>query len=177
MPERMLQLDYHNMLASRLDGRGIDPGRLDAVAGRFAEIHADIDRRHAAGELPALDLPAQTETLDHIDRLAAEHADGIEDVVVLGIGGSALGTIALRDALLPTGWNALDAESRGGRPRLHVLDNIDPVTVGAYLDRLDPRRALFNVVSKSGSTAETMAQYLVVRDRIARAGEDRKSVV
>jgi glucose-6-phosphate isomerase len=44
-----------------------------------------------------------------------------------------------------------------------VLENIDPVTVSAALRRIDPRRVLVNVISKSGGTAETMAQYLVVR--------------
>ena len=44
-----------------------------------------------------------------------------------------------------------------------MLDNVDPSTVAAALRRIDPRRVLVNVVSKSGGTAETMAQYLVVR--------------
>src|SRR5690606_36470574 len=60
-------------------------------------------------------------------------------------------------------WNELDDEAREYYPRLYVLDNVDPVTVGGLLERLDPARTLFNVVSKSGSTAETMAQFLVVR--------------
>ena len=48
-------------------------------------------------------------------------------------------------------------------PRLTVLDNVDPTTIAAALRRIDPRRVLVNVISKSGGTAETMAQYLVVR--------------
>src|SRR5690606_10420752 len=54
-------------------------------------------------------------------------------------------------------------------PRLMVLENVDPTTVRATLDRLDPRRTLVNVISKSGGTAETMAQYLVVRAWIEEA--------
>ena len=82
--------------------------------------------------------------------------------VVIGIGGSALGTAALRDALPPPSWNELDDEARSRLPTLHILDNPDPDTVAALLARLDPARTLFNVVSKSGTTAETMAQFLVV---------------
>jgi glucose-6-phosphate isomerase len=89
-----------------------------------------------------------------------------EDVVVLGIGGSALGTVAMRTALLNPFWNELDGEAREFYPRLHVLDNVDPWTISAFLDRIDLRRTLFNVVSKSGGTAETMSQYLIVRDRL-----------
>jgi glucose-6-phosphate isomerase len=87
-------------------------------------------------------------------------------VVLLGIGGSALGPIALRNSLLPASWNMLSAANRNGRPRLHVLDNVDPSTVTSLLERLELGATLFIVTSKSGGTAETMAQYLVVRDRL-----------
>ena len=91
-----------------------------------------------------------------------------ENVVVLGIGGSGLGAVTLRDALLPPLWNERSEEQRDWFPRLYVLDNPDAATVGPLLDRLDLRRTLFNVVSKSGSTAETMALYLVIRERLTR---------
>jgi glucose-6-phosphate isomerase len=82
---------------------------------------------------------------------------------VLGIGGSALGTKALLNALRRPGWNEWDDEGREFFPRLTILENVDPTSVSAALQRIDPRRVLVNVISKSGGTAETMAQYLVVR--------------
>jgi glucose-6-phosphate isomerase len=54
------------------------------------------------------------------------------------------------------------------RPRMHVLDNLDPVTIAALLDQVKLERTLFVVTSKSGGTAETMAQYLVVRETLER---------
>lgn len=84
-------------------------------------------------------------------------------MLVLGIGGSALGTRALLGALRPPAWNELDDEAREFFPRLTLLDNVDPTSVAAALRRIDPRRVLVNVISKSGGTAETLAQYLVVR--------------
>ena len=86
-----------------------------------------------------------------------------DHVLVLGIGGSALGTKALVNALRRPAWNEWDDEGREFYPRLTVLENVDPTSVGAALARIDPRRVLVNVISKSGGTAETMAQYLVVR--------------
>jgi glucose-6-phosphate isomerase len=68
--------------------------------------------------------------------------------------------------LLPFYYNELDAAARGGRPKLYVLDNVDPDETAALLGRLDLRRTLFNVVSKSGSTGETMADYLVVAEKL-----------
>jgi len=85
-----------------------------------------------------------------------------------------IGPIALRTALLKPAWNSLTTDERGGKPRLHVLDNVDPHTISALLDRLVLDRAMFVVISKSGGTAETMAQYLVVRERLNRGTSDAK---
>jgi glucose-6-phosphate isomerase len=106
-------------------------------------------------------------------REIARFADGLgqahDHVLVLGIGGSALGAKALLGALRSPAWNELDDERREFFPRLTVLENVDPTSVVAALERIDPRRALVNVVSKSGGTAETMAQYLVVRGWLEEA--------
>jgi len=160
-------LDYNNMLAPRLGGdHGIDPAALEGMAGRFREAHADAVRRRESGELGFYALVGETATLKEIETFAAGVGQTFSTIVVLGIGGSALGTIALRTALLHPFWNELDDEGREFFPRLYVLDNVDPATIGPFLDRLDIRRTLFNVVSKSGGTAETMSQYLIVRDRL-----------
>jgi glucose-6-phosphate isomerase len=167
MSERIL-LDYNNMLAPRLGGRGIAPHRLEAAAVRFRQAHEDVQRRRAAGELGFFDLPGQRDVLADIRSFADGIGQAFDTVVVLGIGGSALGTLALQQALLPPRWNELDDEARDYFPRLYVLDNVDPATIAPLLDRLDLGRTLFNVVSKSGATAETMAQFLIVKDRLRR---------
>ena len=96
---------------------------------------------------------------------------------MLGIGGSALGPIALRTALRPPQWNLLDDAARGGHaaaPRARQRrsgEHLARCSRGSTCDA-----ALFVVISKSGGTAETMAQYLVVRARLnagARRGRRR----
>ena len=161
-------LDYSNMLAERLGGRGIARDRLRAFRDVFARAHEDVRTRREAGKLGFFKLPFDDQAVRRIQTVA----DGLnvyENVVVLGIGGSALGTTAVHRALCAPYWNELDAERRDEYPRLYVLDNVDPRTMAALLDRLEPGRTLFNVISKSGSTAETLAQYLVVRDWLERA--------
>jgi glucose-6-phosphate isomerase len=93
---------------------------------------------------------------------AREVRTRFKNFVVLGIGGSALGTVALQNALLHPYYNQLPDDRRGG-PRLYVLDNIDPDWLGSLLDVLDPAETCFNVITKSGDTAETVSQFLWVR--------------
>ena len=168
-------VDANLMLAPSLPGVGLDPARLDgAMAERFREVYQDIEGRRAKGEMGFFDLPWASETARRVQEVADSFGQWFENVVVLGIGGSGLGAVTLRDALLAPRWNERDEEGRDYFPRLYALDNPDPATVGPLLDRLDLRRTLFNVVSKSGSTAETMALYLVIRERLSElVGEDK----
>ncbi len=171
-----LTLDYGNMMAPRLGGRGIDPATLDGLAERIRDLHGDIRRRRDSGELGFYGLLDRSELTGEIEAFADGPGQAFENVVVLGIGGSALGATSLLHALRGADWNERSAEDREHFPRLYVLDNVDPDTVGSLLDRIDVRRTLFNVVSKSGTTAETMAQFLVIRERLREALDDPDGV-
>lgn len=164
-------VDYTNMMSTAVAG-GLAEDEWAGAAGAFAAAHARFREIAASGVVGFADVPTNTELLDQSLAFADSAQGKFDDVVVLGIGGSALGTIALRTALLKPGWNALTAAERGGRPRLHVLDNVDPVTIAALLDRLDLARTLWIVISKSGGTAETMSQFLIVYARLKGAGID-----
>jgi glucose-6-phosphate isomerase len=169
-----LRFDYGNLMSARVEG-GVDPALLEgALAEAFGRAHGAVERSRASGVLGFLDLPYASETAERVRELADGFAQWFEDVVVLGIGGSGLGAIALKEALLGPFWNDRSAEDRDHFPRLHVVDNPDPLTFHALLERVDPARTLFNVVSKSGTTAETMAQYLVAKARVeAAVGADK----
>jgi glucose-6-phosphate isomerase len=164
---KSVTLDYANMLSPNLQGHGLDPAELDGIRGEeFQAAFDDVEARRESGEMGFFQLPEAREAAAAIQSLADGFGQWFENLVVLGIGGSALGTTTLRDSLLGPHWNQLDDEAREHYPRLFVLDNVDPRTVASLLDRLDLRRTLFNVVSKSGSTAETMSQYMVVESRL-----------
>ena len=166
----MISLDYTFMTEGAVAG-AISDSALASAGRVFTAAHDRIARRRKDAELGFLDLPDDGQQVRDCHELARWATDrGVRDVVVLGIGGSALGPIALRTALLPPSWNLLSAAHRDGRPRLHVLDNVDPSTMKSLLDRVELGATLFVVTSKSGGTAETMAQYLVVRDRLDAAG-------
>lgn len=168
-----IRLDYGNVMAPRVRG-GVDPEQWSShLTAQLEKALATVAAWREAGDLGFLDLPLASQAVAEVVRVATGIGERFDDFVVLGIGGSGLGAVALRDALLGPFWNEKSAEERDHLPRLHVLDNPDPHTFRALLDRIDPARALFNVVSKSGATAETMAQYLVVRELLdKRVGPD-----
>jgi glucose-6-phosphate isomerase len=160
-----LRIDYSNMMISP---GGIDSAAWEGSAKQFDSAKRKFDELRAGGSVGFVDLPSDKTLLAQVEKFASSARGKYDDVVILGIGGSALGPIALRTALRPSGWNLLDDKARGGYPRLQVLDNVDPETIHALLGRLRLKRTLFIVTSKSGGTAETMAQFLIVHDRLSR---------
>ncbi len=160
----MIRLSYGRLFQDRLDGaHGLPRSRLGELAARFGVVHGEVLRRRGAGEYGFYGLVDQGATVREIKAFAEGLGQAHDHVLVLGIGGSALGTKALLTALRRPAWNEWDDEGRDFFPRLTVLENVDPSSIAAALRRIDPRRVLVNVISKSGGTAETMAQYLVVR--------------
>lgn len=163
-----LRLDYSNMMEPIQSG--IAPAEWDESIAAAKAAHAAVAKMRADGSLGFMDIVSDTRLLAQSVEFAGKVRAQFDDVVILGIGGSALGPIALRTALRPYGWNTLSRAERGDEPRLQVLDNVDPVTIGALLDRVVLPRTLFVVTSKSGGTAETMAQFLIVHERLEKAG-------
>lgn len=166
----MITLDYGNALSTAVGpAHGLALDEIERAAPEVAAVVARIEQERRAGQHRYRTLPQDRRMLADVSAAVARRRRGIENLVVLGIGGSALGNIALQTALNPAFHNLLPAGRRRG-PRLFVMDNVDPVQFGGLLDLLGPtlRKTLFNVISKSGETAETAAQFLVVRDLLAR---------
>ena len=86
---------------------------------------------------------------------------------MLGIGGSALGPIAVHQALKHLHYNE-GTKAQRGHPRFYVEDNIDPERMQALLDVIDLKTTCFNIITKSGATAETMSQYLIISDLLKK---------
>ncbi len=145
----------------------LEPSVMAEYEERLESARQAVLARAGTGMLEWMELPGRDPSpyLDY----AAAGAGKFDQLLVVGIGGSALGTTALATALLRSPWNELSRDDREGRPRLYVLDNVDPDETADLLRHLDLKRTLVNVISKSGTTAETMASYLVVRERLEAA--------
>ncbi len=161
---KAIQLYYRNAMKEAVGAKhGLTKKDLAGLKGAIAKITKKLNEER----LPYRDLPYQTANCAKIQKLANSLRGKYENLVVLGIGGSALGNIALQTALNSPMYN-LQKDRKG--PRLFVMDNVDPVQFGDLLDFLGGQlnRTLFNVISKSGKTAETAAQYLTICEMLRK---------
>ncbi len=136
-------------------------GRMPAVPHADADINAVA--AHLTAELNAARLPALS--LDYAGELTSAlqalmpFLKGFKHMLLLGIGGSSLGGKALQKIFAPQH----DWPGYAG-PWLWVADNVDAVALPAWLRQLPAEDTLVVVISKSGGTIETMAQYLLIKD-------------
>ncbi len=135
---------------------------------KISQIITDLNqRKDKPGQwLQWMNLGYSEETIWYVKEYASMVQGRFDNILVLGIGGSALGGLAVTEALLKPYWNLLTEEQREGLPRIFFLDNIDPDSMNGLLDILDLKRTLVNVITKSGSTAETMSQFMIVKKRL-----------
>ncbi len=157
----MLEVEFSLLSASRVGPESGLELQAEFEAHRETLKRAVEAIRARAGERKAMlgwiRLPEDTEGARRVRRFQ-EARPWVRDLVVLGIGGSALGAKALAHALTPQNPPA----------RLYFVDNVEPAPIARLLDRLDPATTLVVAISKSGKTAETMAAFLIFRDWLER---------
>ena len=168
-----LKLDYNNMMAEFVGKEGFTEEELEEGLKQARRAYRAVMTSRGEGMTGWMDLPvAQTEIVKDIMSTAREVRKKFDNFVVLGIGGSALGPIAAFQALCHLRHNELPKFDRK-YPKLYVEDNVDPERMAALLDVLDLDKTMFNVVTKSGATSETMAQYLIIMDILKKKFGDK----
>ncbi|MFO0831905.1 MAG: glucose-6-phosphate isomerase [Phycisphaerales bacterium] len=175
----MLHIDYANCFEDRVGEHGLDPSLLEPASDASAACAAltrSLAQSRGKGWERWRNLAQDPMRADHTAAVhaAVERCRGrFDTMVVLGIGGSALGNIALQSALNPPTYNLMSPPARRG-PRVFVIDNVDPAYFAPFLELAASQpgglqRTLFNVISKSGETAETAAQFMIIRDMLKKA--------
>ena len=168
----MLKLNYKNVDAQVIgQENGLNLAEeFENYKDKILHIIADLNKRKDKNGqwLQWMNLGYNEETLWYVKEYAAMVKGRFDNILVLGIGGSALGGIAVTEALLKPYWNLLTEEQREGMPRIFFLDNIDPDTINGLFEVLDLKKTLVNVITKSGSTAETMSQFMIVKDKLEK---------
>jgi glucose-6-phosphate isomerase len=165
-----ISLYWKNATAEAVgEKHGVSAKELKEIAPRIAAITKEMAAERKAGRLRYRDLPYDQDMIDSVNRELEHFRDRCEVLLVLGIGGSALGNIALQAALNPYTYNLHSDRTRSG-PQIFVMDNVDPDQIRSVVDYITPKvkRTIVNVISKSGETAETAAQFILFRDMLQK---------
>jgi glucose-6-phosphate isomerase len=152
----LVRLDYTGCLDKRVGRSGLGRDEIRRGCRRAAAGSKRLRRALDAGRYGFDAVLDDRAAVDASVREGQRLGSLADTLLVDGIGGSALGALALQTALRPKGR------------RLVILDNVDPESVKARLASLDPKRTAVNAITKSGSTAETMANLLVLLDWMER---------
>lgn len=163
-----LGLDYTHCMEEVIKIDGLGKSELKSMQKNLVQAQKEINRKKKEGLLGLMELPYKTAEVREIKGIVSKLKSKFENVVVLGIGGSALGNIMLQNSLNHLYYNLLPKDKRRGYPRIFVLDNVDADMIKGILDIIDVKKTLFNVITKSGDTSETMAQYFVFRKELEK---------
>lgn len=169
-----IRFDYNNMMSDFIgEEQGFSSKDL-ADNKKIAEAaHKRVAENRGKGMMGWTELPYnQKEIVNDIMATAKIIRKKFDNFVVLGIGGSALGPTAVFQALCHLRHNELPARKRKA-PKLYVEDNVDPERMASLLDVLDLNKTVFNVITKSGATSETMSQYLIIMDLLKKKFGDK----
>ena len=147
MEKMKLRLDVNNMMSAQIGEKGITEEELKSVADKAAAAYEYVKKNRGTGMMGWTELPYnQDEIVEDILATAKHVQENFDYFVVLGIGGSALGPIAIQQAINHLHYNDLSKEKRNGCPKLYVEDNIDPERMEALFDVIDIKKTCINVI-------------------------------
>ena len=167
-----VKVNYNNMMQHVLGDKGIGDDELKQSEQFAAAAFAKVEEGRGNDMQGWMDSPYDQDEVVRAIVKKAQEIRNFDAFVVLGIGGSALGPIAVFQALKHLYYNELPREKRNG-PRFYVLDNVDPERMNALFDIIDVENTVFNVITKSGTTSETMSQYLIINDLLKKRLGDK----
>jgi len=162
-----LTLDYTNCLAEAIGAtHGLTKSEVDTLVAKFPKHHENIDEQRANGESAFFDLPYQDTT--EIKAALKKHQGKWDNLVLIGIGGSLITPLSLLRGLGHGLFNQLEGKARKGAPRVFAAGNPDPRALTDLLDVIDLKKTLFLVLSRTGSSAETVAMFLALAEQLKK---------
>ena len=162
-----IHFDDLNLRAKMVgQANGLTPEEISLHSPKALEALNGFRKISEAGAQGFPHLPFQTQVAEDILGFAEEVRGSFDTLCLVGIGGSALGAWALDCGL--RGPHPVQPAFSARNPRLVILDNVDPAFTAAALNSMSPEKTFTVVVAKSGSTAETVATFLIVRDWMGR---------
>ncbi|MBN1296125.1 glucose-6-phosphate isomerase [bacterium] len=158
--EVQISVDLSNLMAGKIGKEhGLTDAEWKSARKNATRVINECLARFGADDVGFMKLPCHTQYLHDIQALAEKHRYRWENLLIFGIGGSALGVSLLFDALCHPYHNHIDSELRNHVPRLFVVDNIDPELISGLKPVINPKKTLSCIITKSGGTVETWGNY------------------
>lgn len=152
----MIEINFTNMMEDALGDKGISREEIDALRPEIERVHESLIKRKWS-DLAFIDLPSYDTS--EIKKIAEWVRSDTDDFLLLGIGGSALGPKTILEALSPF-------HNYRKKPRVFICDNVDPTTLSHVISIINKEKTTINAITKSGSTAETMALFMILFNEI-----------
>lgn len=170
-----ITLDITNSLKSSTNKEGLEKKMIYKTALKLEQYNKALWKNPYG----FMELPKNRFQFETIKKLAnRSKRKGIKNLVILGIGGSSLGTQTIFEALLHPFHNYSDG-IRKGLPRYFILDNIDPHKINRIIDivRKEIEHTLLVVISKSGETPETISQFMIFKKLMEKGKNFKEKVI
>lgn len=149
----MIRINFSLLMQDAIGENGITKENFNSID--ISKITKIIQLKRYS-ELEFLDLPnANTSLIKEM----GSYAQKFDNFLLLGIGGSALGPRSILEAMSPL-------HNLKNNPKIFIYDNVDPLTLKEILDMADLKKTVINVISKSGSTAETIAPFMIIWQKL-----------
>ncbi|MBI3590857.1 MAG: glucose-6-phosphate isomerase [Candidatus Melainabacteria bacterium] len=162
MDKQRIKIDLSNYLGIEVNANfRVYQDRVFSIISGLYNSRQDISKMTGWLDLPHAQ-GMYTEVNNLVQKIQSE--DKYEHLLVLGIGGSSLGAQALIEGLNSPIWNRLSKGKRKGSLTVDFIDNLDPVIIRTILSRLKLDQTLFVVISKTGTTVETIVPMLIARE-------------
>lgn len=164
----MIKLNYFNCLKDEYLKNGLKENQI--LNNKYEKELKKVITNKARPMMDWLDLPYQDKkSIDEIQLFGKKISRLYENFVVLGIGGSALGAKAVKQAL----YSTTPDEKEGKKIKIKVVDNVDAESFNKLLNKVNLKKTMFNVVTKSGTTVEILTMFAVVLEKLQKElGDD-----
>jgi glucose-6-phosphate isomerase len=166
-----IKVDFNYAMSAFVEG-GLDDAALETYREKARMGLSRLLMMVDEGKAGFVQLPTQDTSA--MKKFAKEVSGKFNDLIVIGIGGSSLGVETLCNALLPFGHNTRSFAERGGFPRVWVADNVDPSKISSILSECHPEDTMVCVITKSGSTVETAANFNIIYEWLKSGVKDIK---
>ncbi|MBW9220033.1 glucose-6-phosphate isomerase [Methanothermococcus sp. SCGC AD-155-N22] len=152
--------NYINVMKERLGDEGISLEDIESMKNITEISYSRTMERYERGELGFMEV-IYNDVKQY--RLSDRYRD-FKYILVIGMGGSILGTQMVYEGVKGVYANELNSK------KVFFLDNSDPELLHSILKIVDLRETLVFVVSKSGNTVETLANFFILRERMKEEG-------